>query len=342
MWTEGIAIGDLHTDKANLAKYFDDPLALQMKAVDKRLQYALGRGIRYVLFLGDICEYVQMSEAARVAFLRLLKKYDGRLEIYIILGNHDYAESGVHSLLSFIEMCRHGMFETVHVFDTPQIVELGKVPFHFLPYPHTKPLDKSPGVCVAHYEVRGAKRDNGRIIKEGDTPEFKRHMFIQGHLHTPQVVGRHVYAGTLYQMSFGETLDKGFLRFRCRIVDGQLEFKHKHVSIEPEFKLVNLVVEDKQDLKKITSDPTTRYKLFVQEDVSIPNDFLLKHTNIVNRLSFSSQEELQALENEEFALETQSIELSHERLLPNFLKKKLGLGKPQINRALELLDRFKK
>lgn len=340
MWVEGIAIGDLHTDKANLAKYFENPLALQLKAVDKVLHFAVSHGIRHVLFLGDVCEYVHLSEEARVSFLRLLKKYDGKLDIYVILGNHDYAETGIHSLQTFIEMCRQGMFQTVRIFDTPQIVDLEGVPFHFLPYPHKKPLDKNPGVCVAHYEVKGAKRDNGRMIKDGTLPEYKRHMFIQGHLHTPQVVGRHVYAGTLYQLSFGESLPKGFLRFRCRLQDGRLEFKHKHVKVDPVFKLVNLVVEDKQDLKKVTSDPNVRYKLFIKEDVIVPNDFLLKHTNIVNRLSFSTQEELEALENEEFALESQSVELSHEKLLPGFLKKK-GFAKPDIRRALNLLDKIK-
>ncbi len=345
MWTELVAIGDLHLDKSQLSQYFPNATALQIKAVDRVLGKAAADGIEHAVLLGDVCHNVTMSEASRVLLIRLLHFYAAKkgMKIWIILGNHDYSEKGSHSLQSFIELVKCGLLPNVRVFDKPEVVQIGKVPFHFLPYPSTLPLDKKAGVVFAHYEVKGAKRDNGSLVREGDDSllKFRKHHYVQGHLHTHQRVGSHLYAGTLYQCSFGESLPKGYLRLRTRSVGGGVELQSRFVKTEPLFHLVNVVVNSKKDLAQIGDEGNYAYKLFVHSDVRIPDDFLMKHPNIVNRLSFKTEEELRALEEEEFVIENQSIELSHEKLLPKYLKKKHGMDEKQVTRALEILNGYR-
>lgn len=340
MSVELVAIGDLHFDKSSLYHCFDNPIDLQLKAIEKPLSDARKLGVNHVLFLGDVSHYEgSLSEYARVGFLRLLHKYQKYFRIYVILGNHDYAEKGQHSLLTFLEIDRLSMLPNVRFFAEPEIVDIDGIPFHFLPFPHKKPIDGKPGICVAHFEVKGALRDNGSRINSSEDGEFGN-PYIMGHLHTYQKVRHFIYPGTLFQTTFGESLPKGYARLLADKTKSGYRLRHKFVEVDPVFKLVNLTINDVRDLKQVVNDGNTRYKLFVHEDVHVPPDFLLKHPEIVNRLGFSTQSELEELELEEFVVDDQSEHLSHSKLLPKFLSKK-GLTKRQIRKAQSLINSIK-
>lgn len=340
MSVEIVAIGDLHFDKSSLYHCFENPIELQLKAIEKPLLEARKLGVGHVLFLGDVAHYEgNLSEQARVGFLRLLHRYQKYFRIYVILGNHDYAEKGHHSLLTFLEIDRLSMMPNVRFFAEPEIVDIEGIPFHFLPFPHRKPVDGKPGICVAHFEVKGASRDNGTRISGEETEDYGN-PYVQGHLHTYQKVGDHTYAGTLYQTTFGESLPKGFLRLMADKKGKQYRLRHKFVKVDPVFKLVNVTINDISDLRNIVPDGNTRYKLFIHDDVQVPADFLLSHPEVVNRMGFSNAKELEELELEEFVIDDQSQELSHSTLLPKFLTK-TGLNKKQVKRAIELVGSAK-
>lgn len=339
----GICIGDTHLDK--LRRLFPtDHIKLQVKAIRKALQYAYSNGLKHVFFLGDIGEgykdftgQLVMSEEARVALLGLIIKYDGKLNMYFYCGNHDFTEIGSNTLTSFIAMYKGGLFKTTHFYDKPVQLKLDGELVNILPYPEVKPLSKDRALNFAHYEVSGALADSGRPIKNDNDYTFNGQPFIQGHLHTPQKVGNHYYVGTLYQTTFGERLPKGFGEFKYN--NGKL--KYRHVQVDPPFKLINLRVYKRQDLKQLVADPNVLFKLFIDETVKVIEKDFDKYPNIVNKLSFSTEEEADALELSEFFVDNQEIELTYDSALEESLRND-GLKPKQIKEAHAILERFKK
>ena len=328
-------IGDLHLDK--LLKYWPEANTLQLGAVRRVLDSCLSAGITTAFFLGDIAEgirdstknAIRLSEDAQCQFLHLLMDYDGRMHLHIYLGNHDQAEKNLHSLQVFFEMQARGMFKTVRFYDKPTKIRADGVPIHVMPWPHTQP-DPRAAFALAHYEVRGAVGDSGRTL-HGDMFEFDVPV-VQGHLHTKQRVRNHIYPGTLYQTSFGERLPKGY--GIGRVVNGK--FKYRWEEIDPPFKLINLTVETKADLKKLTDHKYTLYKLFVDESVRIPEALLVKYPNIVNALQFSDAKELESLQQAELDIETADQAFDHRDFLTPYLQSQ-NATKWQIKRAKELL-----
>jgi hypothetical protein len=345
MSVHGYAIGDLHLNKSNLRAMFDEPDMLILGMAERIFKTALKNGVRLVVFLGDICDTHLLPDHTRTAFIRLLKRYDGKLDIRIYLGNHDVAESSVHSLHTLEVLCELGFYETVKIFTEHTVEEYEGVTLEYLAWPAEKPKHKK-SVCFGHYEVKGSTRDNGRVVKEGHDSTFKfDNQFVQGHLHTPHSVGNHWYVGTMAQKSFGEKLPKGYGEFKARMVNGKLKFQKRHVSWQPAWNLQNVVLESQADVKKYpalleTFGPLARVKLFVADGLKVPEDFLQLHPEIVNRLDYAGTEELERLKDEELQLETQSVVIDHESVLPMQLKQ-MGATKLQIARGLEIINGFK-
>lgn len=341
----GFAIGDLHLGKSNLRAMFEDPDSMILGAVETIFNRALQAGVRFVVLLGDIADTQVLPDGTRSAFIRLLHKFDGRLDIRILLGNHDVAETAVHSLHSLETLCKLGMFKTVRVFTDHQVEEYDGVMLEYLAWPAEIPKHKN-SVCFGHFEVAGCTRDNGRVSKEGHDQTFEStNFFVQGHLHTPHSVRNHWYTGTFAQMSFGERLPKGYGEFKARVVGKRLEFKKRHVQWQPPWSLYNVVLNSKADVKsyaKLKSEfgPNARVKLYVAEGLKLSEDFLMRNTEIVNRLDFGSEKELAEIQAEELDLETQSVYTDHTELLPAQLKA-LGASRAQIKRGLQIIGGMK-
>ena len=336
---EGIAIGDLHFDKPNLA-YFEDPLSLQLKALRRAYNYASREGIQHIFYLGDICEFERLSEEARVAFLRLLFKYDDfGFHQYIILGNHDYQEKGVHSLQTLIEL--EPRFKHLTITDSRLVVPINGVDVELLSFPHKK-ASKNIGVAFAHYEVHGAKSDSGRVVEDKEKMYENECEYIQGHLHTPQRVRNHWYPGTLYQLSFGESMPKGFGRFTVKNSAGKAKLsKAEHIQTEPPFQLINIRAKTREDLNAIQPSDTIKYKLFAHDDLVLPQGFLDDHPNIVNSLKFRSEKELASMEREEFLLSDGGSEpISIDDALPKYLKS-VGHSSKEVAECVSLLQKLK-
>lgn len=339
----GCAIGDIHYDK--LTKYWHNANALQSSAVQRAVSTSMQRAATEAFFLGDIAEGIRdstgnsmrLSEDAQSEFLSLLMWLDQRINTHIILGNHDWASEGHHSLQLFLTMQEHKVFKRVRFYPTMEKVRIAGVKCALMPFPNIVP-PAGTQVGFAHYGVAGAVGDNGRAVHsdgDGDDHKFTCDI-IQGHLHTHQRVGRHYFPGTLYQTSFGENPDKGFGLFQP--TNGKLGYKW--IEQTPPFKLVNLRINKREDFKKLTKDPSTLFKLFVHEDVRVPDDLLTRYPNIVNRLAFANDEEAAIIENDEFATENKRLDLDSRKALPEYLLTK-GASKRQIARALEIVDGFR-
>lgn len=338
-WT-GCAIGDLHLDK--LTKYWPDANRMQLRAARKTITAARQQGASKVFLLGDIAEGIRdntgnamrLSEPAQSEFLSFLLQLDQEIDTFVILGNHDWASEGSHSLQVFLTMQKHGVFKRVRLYETLEKVKIDGIRCAMMPFPNVEPPAGSQ-IAFAHYEVSGAVGDNGRAVHQQEEYKFKCPV-IQGHLHTHQRVRNHYYPGTLYQTSFGENADKGYAVFQ----PGDSKLHYKWIAQGAPFKLVNLRVNQREDFAQLTNDPHTLYKLFVHEDVTVPDNLLTKYPNIVNRLAFASESEAESLEQDEFNTENQRVDLDTREALPEMLLSK-GATKRQVERALQIVDDYR-
>lgn len=334
----GVAVGDLHLDK--LTKYWADANTRQLRSVRLAVDAARRKGATEVFFLGDIAEGIRdntgnamrLSEPAQCEFLALLLELDQVINSHVILGNHDWASDGSHSLQMFLTMQEHGVFKRTRFYADLERVRVGTTRCAMMPFPHTVPPARTQ-LAFGHYEVSGAVGDNGRSVHASEKHRFDCPV-IQGHLHTHQRVRNHWYPGTLYQTSFGENEDKGYAVFQPGSKLGYEWIAHK-----PPFILRNLRVNTPADFKQLVKDESVLFKLFVHESVRVPDDLLMRYPNIVNRLAFASDSEAETLERDEFQTENQRIDLDTRAALPVFLSGR-GATRQQVERALQIVDDF--
>lgn len=312
---EFVGIGDTHFDKLDkvLPGMGNKLIANEVK---KPLNYALKHGIQHVVFYGDICERARMSYDAHIWFGEAIlnPKYED-LIFWIILGNHDFDEHGRHSL-ELLEFFSRYMKRQLKVITRSCEVGIEKVPVNFMPYPDTETSKKH--LNIGHFEVNGAIRDNGKVIKDG--AHHSKHLSAIGHLHTPHKVGRAYFSGTLYQTNFGEHLPKSFHHIKCLP-----DLRHKVVDVpnDPAFKLYNLKVFARSDLSKISKDKLHLYKLFVQDGVRLNPEDLSKYENVIRINRFKDEKDLKAqLEDEWKITEEISTVFQPEEDVKHFLQTK--------------------
>ena len=336
----GVAIGDLHLDA--LTKYWPNANNMQAEAAIAAASVAVKKlGAKHIVLLGDIADgikdstgaYVRLSELGQDVLLDLLLELQNLAPVHVICGNHDFSSTGHTSLNLFSKMSRNGMFQRVSVHTEPHYKVIDGAKVAFLPHPH-KVSAKAVDLAFAHYEVSGAVSDSGRVIKNEERGA-KGATYIQGHLHTKQRVRNHFYPGTLYQMSFGESLPKYFGMFHAH----ESGVSVKTHLVNPPFKLINLQVTSLKDLKNLDTSPTVLYKLFVHESVKVPDSLLADHQNIVNALEYGDEKELVALQEATLNLTESAIDLSIDQVLPEYLKAQ-GISTSTIRKALELHQRL--
>lgn len=331
---EAVFIGDLHLDK--MKKLFPkEHLMLQFSEIKKAYEYASRNGIKNVFLMGDVAEAPRLSYEALIYLMKFLRKIKN-IHTFVILGNHDFSEMGMHSLEPFVAMSELKMLSNVTFFDQPYVEKSFPVPVNFSPYPHTVSI--SNAINLGHFEISGAIGDNGRVIRKAvDINES--HLWIMGHLHTPHDISKAHYVGTLYQTSFGESLPKFFTHGKFKVSNGKLKSKLTRIPNDPQFKLFNLPVENKHDLKKIEKNPHYLYKLFIKSDYDLHEDLFAKYTNIVDIKGYSNKNELKQLIEEEFVeLNTQDIRLpSVTDNLKSMLKNK-GASRHQVKRASRIVN----
>lgn len=338
-----INIGDAHFDK--LSTHLGDKGNLVIGAeLRKPLLYAKNNGIPHVVLLGDIADKARLSYQAHKILLKVLAEFDGFLDIYIILGNHDWDEEECHSLEIIETLYELGMFKTVHVITKPEQRMIGGVCVNFLPYPCTEPLPKPEGyeagrVCYGHFEVPGAIRDNGMKIKGDVVESDDDDVYIIGHLHTPHDVGNKHYVGTLYQTNFGESLPKSFTESKFRVKGGVLKKQLVRHANDPNFKLFNVTIEDVADLKQCHSkNPLHFFKLFIKEDVVLPDDWLAKNPQVLHTNSFKTQRDLTELVRDTLMIdEGDEDNPDVDARLVEYLEASKA-SKAHIKRALEILN----
>lgn len=338
---EWVFTSDFHLNK--LARFFANHLELQMQELRKPFLYAIENGIDTVWVGGDISEDPVLDQPAIDVLQRVLIEFDGKLQIHIILGNHDFEHMEFNSLHSLLTLCKAGKFKTVHVYDKPTNVKCGPIHFNALPYPYAvddKVWTKTASVNVAHIEWAGAIRDNGKTaIKDGYSDgDSGKDVWNIGHLHTPQYLKkpRVLYCGTLFQTNFGETSDKSF----CRCAgyydkDKRLRFKFERIPSRPAFTLENVKINTSKDFDKLSNNPLHLYKLWLASDVRLPKRLLIDYPNIISHRGQDIEEEIE--EGQELGTELK-LDLDKKKAVKLLLKKE-GLDAAQLKRAAVLMKK---
>lgn len=279
---EGVATADWHF--MGLAKHFPDHVQRTIFELDKVYQYAVSNGIPYVFVPGDISDTPHMPYEVYIALVLFLKKYDGIVTTYYIPGNHDFSDLKKTSMDLLNVLYQNDFFKTFHLHMGHHSEVIEGVPVNFLPYPlNEAPESKTPHLNFSHISYNGAIGDNGRKLRIKD--EFIQNpndFNISGHIHQYQYLKSKnaLYCGNPFQKNFGESLPKGFVHFKARGTKKKIELKHKFVDTKPDFKLLNVKIESREDFAKLSTSDAYRYKLWVSPSVEIPKDLRVKFPNI--------------------------------------------------------------
>lgn len=329
---EAIALSDLHFDGLN--KHFVDGNERILQEMEKIYQYALKNGIKHVFIPGDLADTPDMDWHTYGLLYDFLLKYDGLVNSYYIAGNHDFADVANTSMNFLHKLSKSKAFKSLFIYLKPERVEIEGIPVNFLPYPCLETLStKQGGLNIAHVEYSGAVGDNGRLLKtKHELATHKNDFTLSGHIHQYQYMAakRAVYCGNPFQKNFGESLPKGFIHFKVSMNGNKVDFKHKFVENKPNFQLINLVIDDINDFKKLEHSNNIRYKLHVDPEVPVPADLMLNYPNITGGIFVTGQRKSKGNESEELKIDKVDIDLT------SGLKKHLvaeGLDKRMIKLA---------
>lgn len=295
MACEFLGIGDLHlTDHlgtGGLAKYIEDHDRMVESEVMRVLAYGEKKGVKHIIFYGDIFENPRGSYPGMQALSRILTTPG--FEFHVILGNHDMIgrTPEVGHALEVVQEFKSAMKPNVHFYFKGADVVLDGAPFRFLPFPKRKFHSKALNVC--HIDVYGAISDNGREILNEDRDK-SNNLVVAGHIHTNQRIRNTYYSGTLYQTCFGEGQSKFFHHGTFKNVD---DYEITSIPFKPKYKLHTITVEDKSDLPR-DLDSTDLVKLVLKDGSMITSDDY-RHLNVVVVRSFQSKAQLASVLTED-------------------------------------------
>lgn len=301
----GVSTSDWHLSGGLSTIFPLTALGKQMAELEKIFKYCVENDIRHMFMPGDISDKARLDEDTFIALVGLLLKYDKYISFYYILGNHDFAHVGRTSIDVLQVFVDSGALKNVHLFRKPEVMTIDGVDVGFVPFPH-KDLgelnSKKPKLIFAHIEEAGAIGDNGHPLKSQHLKlnRNKSDFVFSGHLHTYQVIkkNRIIFNGAPFQKNFGEQGPKGFVEFKARYSEGELQVRSTFVDNRPEFKLVNLTIEEDADFDKIERNENILYKVTLGEGVIAPKGLTKDFPNIVmlNGVSYKGRNNLSPTE----------------------------------------------
>lgn len=228
--SKAIITGDLHAHRVSVDnKRLDDLLGVLTFIFD----YAEGHHIPHIFYLGDIFHNRNRLDAILIwHVVRAFYRPENHDITQIFLpGNHDWVESGVHTLEMFRSIGR--------VIDQPSTATLPTAPDRtilLVPFCSTREefkrqlekawqqFQKHPGLfsrklkpyLFVHQGFDGFKVGSDFILEQDlklkDVKPERFDLIVSGHYHKHQHKGKLVYVGSPYQLNFGErTNTPGFV-----------------------------------------------------------------------------------------------------------------------------------
>lgn len=301
-----VGVGDLHLD-SKLQKHLPENVnqVIMREVRDGPVRYAVRNGVPLIVFYGDICDVPSMSTDATMQLVRLFFDYPS-LRFVLMLGNHDVEYEGKHSLNLLETLCRVKAIANVKIVTKPTtLFKNTSTPLRILPWPHFD-VDHN-AINVLHVETKGSQWDHGKPVESDRSTSA---LCVSGHLHTKQVCGpkKNIhYCGTLYQTNFGEKPDKYFHEV---VVNDGSDPEIRLIPHRPKYQLNTVMLTCKDDLSKISDDPTQLYRVFVKSGADLDADSLSSRPNVVIIRSFKSRKDLEVLIAGELLINDTSTEVN--------------------------------
>ena len=261
------------------------PLAPLIAEIRKPFEHARSFGYRHVVVAGDISDTSQLPPDCLKFMLWLFRKYDGVLDIHLLMGNHDFDTDKTTSMDVLKEASL--AFETIHVYDTPTQVKLDGVWVNFLPHPHEERLDPPEDLAclnVAHFSPVGSLNDNGTPVKRGVLLRDDGDFWLMGHVHTQQYGSNWLMCGSPWQVRFGENDDKGFCTYDVSYdANGDVAVQDSFVPTHPKLRRETVTIDDPAQFEELSEDPLVLYDLRIADDVVVPHQQLARMPNVLKR-----------------------------------------------------------
>ena len=317
-----IVLGDTHIEKLN--NLFPNGLEKTLWSWQYAINYCEENSIDHLIQLGDIFDSPYPSQYSIRKLLRIL--HGTKVQIWSMLGNHDYDAD--HNSVELAQWVTNLKGSGPVIFTKPTLQKIEGVNFWFAPYPHTK-QPKEKAVCIGHFDMPGARMDNGRLIKG---KKLKLTMpWIIGHLHSFQDYKNVVYPGAPLQFTFGDQPEKFMLDIT--VLKGKL--KWQAIPLQTPFKLKNIIIEHEKNLI-FKEERDTYYKLFIKSNIRLPENFLLENPKILKLDGYKTKEQLEAIQIDN--VDTKAINVDPFYKLDHWLLGK-GLKPKQVRKAVKIAQR---
>jgi exonuclease SbcD len=180
------------------------------------LEYAKAEQIGTVIVAGDLFDNDCRNYAE---FEGLCKDYLA-VQVHVIPGNHDEEISG-----------KNIIGDNIHIYTTPTVVEIGAVPFLFVPYQgKTSMVEKIVGaedkiagkgwILIAHGDYYGGVKAPNPLepgtympLSRSNVERFKPRAVFLGHIHKGANSGSVYYVGSPCGLDISETGKRTFIEF---------------------------------------------------------------------------------------------------------------------------------
>lgn len=257
------AIGDIHLgaiDRTIKGAYLK-----VISTVDKVIENLKRKGCKTCVFLGDIFDKPTADDDMMIAFWAMLMKHKD-MTFYSIIGNHDMANINQHSLKLTKWLGDIGALN-ITTFDKPTVKRIDGDKYLFCPHPHIIDAPRNVRYAFGHFGFNGATSDSGIHLKTKHEPNGR---WVLGDYHTPQRGKTYHYAGSIVQVKFFESPEKGYI---------EIDDKDRFVSWKPDILLGKAVVNNLEELKAL--DSNTYWQAKFGASLDLPPDWAQKYPHIV-------------------------------------------------------------
>lgn len=244
-------VGDIHLEK--ISGVIHNGLELQFQALAKIFRLAKSSGASHVVFGGDIFDTPRPKQSTVVSFLNIVRQ--SGIPCSAILGNHDFGSAFEHSL----EMAKFAQdWVNITVYTEPTVAKIDGQKIWMCPHPYIEEPPRGVELCVGHFPWKNARADNGYIHKTGACP--RTGYWLMSDFHEPQHGKRYVYAGSITQLTFGETPGKGYLRIEGKDV--------QFVRLKPNYIMEQSTVSDEKELRALAGKKRDGVPVYYSVDFS--------------------------------------------------------------------------
>ena len=291
-----LGIGDLHLSSVNGSGGFSRFLRDSDSMIINELRRVLLKEeIETVIIYGDICDGSRMSYGAHELLYSFFHEFKDR-SFHLILGNHDKFARDSNAGHS-CQLLQKMVGSNVRIYENPEVVKIGNNKINMLPYPFADFKRDMLNVC--HLTLSGAVDDYGRKCKDGVA--YKSGCtIVSGHIHSAGEGPDFSYSGTLYQLTFGESIErKGYHVIDIDNSEADVQWR----QWVPEYKLKTIEVDESTDWASL-ADRKCYYRLISDEFI---DPALYASLNVVNIKSKAAAAETLELKVEDATVSIDSM-----------------------------------